>query len=307
MEQEKDQNCYRQEVRNMEQSIITGHTGLMCLLGSPCRHSISPMMHNKAFEALGLDYRYLAFDVNEETLETAVSGLKAIGVRGFNLTMPCKNKMVSLCDCLSPAAALIGAVNTVVHENGFLIGHNTDGVGYMQSVKDAGYDIIGKKMVLLGAGGAATAILVQAALDGVREISVFLRKTSRFYDRAKATAEALRKETGCQITLCDFNNLDSLRKELADSTILVNGTSIGMTPAADACPIPSADILPDGIIVSDIIYNPKETKLLTIARERGLPHFNGTYMLLYQGAEAFRLWTGQDMPISLIKESFFAG
>ena len=284
---------------------ITGHTGLMCLLGSPCKHSISPMMHNKAFEALGLDYRYLAFEVNETTLKTAVEGLKALGARGFNLTMPCKNQMVSLCDELSPAAKLIGAVNTVVNNHGILTGHNTDGIGYMQSVKDAGFDIIGKKMTLLGAGGAATAILVQAALDGVSEISVFLRKTSRFYERAEITAKALMEETNCKIKLCDFNDPELLCHELADSAILVNGTSIGMAPDVDACPIPSADLLPDGIIVSDIIYNPKETKLLTMAREKGLPYFNGTYMLLYQGAEAFRLWTGCEMPVDLIKNSFF--
>ena len=285
---------------------ITGHTELICLLGSPCKHSISPMMHNKSFEALNLDYRYLAFEVTEETLETAVNGLKTMGARGFNLTMPCKNKVVELCDQLSPAASLIGAVNTVVIENGILTGHNTDGIGYMQSVKDAGYDIIGKKMVLLGAGGASTAILVQAALDGVKEISVFLRKTSRFYARTESIANALREQTNCIIRLCDFHDRDLLRQELSNSTILVNGTSVGMAPNVDECPIPDASYLPDGLIVSDIIYNPKETKLLTMAREKGLPHFNGTYMLIYQGAEAFRLWTGHDMPIALIKNSCFS-
>lgn len=284
---------------------ITGHTGLICLLGSPCRHSISPMMHNKAFEALNLDYRYLAFEVTEETLETAVKGLKILGARGFNLTMPCKNKAVALCDHLSPAAKLIGAVNTVVNDGGILTGHNTDGIGYMRSVKDAGYDIIGKKMTLLGAGGASTAILVQAALDGVKEISVFLRKTSRFYDRALEIAGALQKETCCKIKLCEFGDEALLRSELSDSQILVNGTFIGMAPNDDACPIPDVSYLPDGLIVSDIIYNPKETRLLAMARQKGLPYFNGTYMLLYQGAEAFRLWTGQEMPVSRIKESFF--
>ena len=249
----------------------------------------------------------MAFEVDETTLETAVNGLKAMGARGFNLTMPCKNKMISLCDNLSPAAKLIGAVNTVVHDNGILTGHNTDGIGYMQSVKDAGFDIIGKKMTLLGAGGAATAILVQAALDGVSEISVFLRKTSRFYARAEETAKALMSETSCKIRLCDFNDAEALRSELADSAIVVNGTSIGMAPDTDSCPIPDAGLFPDGIIVSDIIYNPKETRLLAMAREKGLPHFNGTYMLLYQGAEAFRLWTGCDMPVELIKNTFFAG
>ncbi len=284
---------------------ITGRTGLICLLGSPCRHSISPMMHNTSFEALGLDFRYLAFEVDETTLEDAVRGLKALGARGFNLTMPCKTKVVALCDHLSPAARLIGAVNTVVNDDGVLTGHNTDGIGYMQSVRDAGFDIIGKKMTLLGAGGAATAILVQAALDGVREISVFLRKTSRFYGRAEATAAALRAETACKINLYDFEDLELLRSELADSQMVVNATSLGMAPHEDTCPIPDGSFLPDDIIVSDIIYNPKETRLLRMAREKGLPHFNGTWMLLYQGAEAFRIWTGQDMPVDLIRDTCF--
>lgn len=286
---------------------ITGHTGLICLLGSPCSHSISPMMHNRSFEALDLDYRYLAFDVNEEALPAAVEGLKVMNARGFNLTMPDKTRMVSLCDRLSPAAQIIGAVNTVVNDSGILTGHNTDGIGYMQSVKDAGYDIIGKKMTLLGAGGAATAILVQAALDGVKEISVFLRKTSRFYERAEKTAEALREQTDCKISLCDFSDTALLKREIADSCILTNATSLGMAPHEDTCPIPDPSFLPDELIVSDIIYNPKETKLLKMARERGLPCFNGCYMLLYQGAEAFRLWTGKDMPVAIIKNEFFTG
>lgn len=286
---------------------ITGHTGLICLLGSPCAHSISPMMHNAAFEALDLDYTYLAFDVNEETLPSAVEGLKAMHARGFNLTMPNKNRMVSLCDRLSPAASLTGAVNTVVNEDGLLTGHITDGTGYMQSVKDAGYNIIGKKMTLLGAGGAATAILVQAALDGVSEISVFLRPSSRFYERAKRITDRLMEQTGCRIRLCDFDNRDLLERELSDSVILTNGTSIGMAPAEDACPVPDGSFLREDLIVSDIIYNPKETALLRMARQKGCPCFNGTYMLLYQGAEAFRLWTGMEMPVDLVKRWFFAG
>lgn len=286
--------------------LITGHTGLCCLLGDPCVHSISPMMHNLAFHENGLDMRYLAFTVNEDTLSQAVAGLKALGVRGFNLTMPNKNRMLRLCDELSPAANLIGAVNTVVNDDGILTGHNTDGVGYMMSVQDAGYDIIGGKMTLLGAGGAATAIMVQAALDGVSEISVFARKTSRFYPRAERLVKRLNKETDCFVRLCDFNDRGQLREELSDSTIVTNGTSLGMAPREDTCPIPDPSYLPDGIIVSDIIYNPFETKLLRMAREKGLPNFNGLYMLLYQGVEAFRLWTGTDMPVDLVKKECFS-
>lgn len=284
----------------------TGHTGLICLLGSPCSHSISPMMHNAAFDALGLDYTYLAFDVDDKTLPAAVEGLKAMGARGFNLTMPDKNRMTALCDRLSPAASLIGAVNTVVCENGVLTGYNTDGVGYMMSVQDAGYDIIGKKMTLLGAGGAATAILVQAALDGVAEISVFVRKTSRFYPRAVKTADALMEQTACRIRLLDFSDTAALKRELSDSSILTNATSIGMAPDTAACPVPDDSFLPETLIVSDIIYNPKKTALLQMACNKGCPSFNGVYMLLYQGAEAFRLWTGMDMPVDLIKQKFFS-
>lgn len=148
---------------------ITGHTRLTALLGSPVAHSISPLMHNEAFQLLDLDYTYLCFEVNEETLPAAVDGLKACGIRGFNLTMPNKNKIVELLDELSPAARLIGAVNTVVNDDGHLTGYNTDGVGYMQAVKDAGYDITGKTITIMGAGGAATAICAQAALDGVEK------------------------------------------------------------------------------------------------------------------------------------------
>jgi len=159
---------------------ITGHTRLTGLLGSPVSHSISPRMHNESFQYRNLDYVYLCFDVDEQALEEAVNGLKTIGIRGFNLTMPCKNQMAKLCDALSPAARLIGAVNTVVCENGQLIGHNTDGVGFVRSLKDAGEDIKGKTMTLLGAGGAATAICTQAAIDGAKEILVLtLAKKSK--------------------------------------------------------------------------------------------------------------------------------
>lgn len=150
-------------------NIITGHTRLTALLGSPVAHSISPLMHNEAFRQLGLDYVYLCFEVTEDTLSEAVCGLKACGIRGFNLTMPNKNKIVSLLDELTPAARLIGAVNTVVNDQGHLIGYNTDGIGYMRAVRDAGHNILGKTITVMGAGGAATAICAQAALDGVEK------------------------------------------------------------------------------------------------------------------------------------------
>ena len=284
---------------------ITGHTRLTGLLGSPVAHSVSPLMHNEAFRQLGLDYVYLCFDVKEDGLKTAVEGLKMAGIRGFNLTMPNKNKMVELVDCLSPAAGLIGAVNTVVNNDGILIGHNTDGIGFMRSVKDAGYDIIGQEMTVMGAGGAATAICVQAALDGVKKIHLFTRPSSRFHQRTVVLVDRINQITDCEITLYDQADQHALRTSMEQSAILVNGTSVGMAPDTDASIIEDSSFFIPGKIVADIIYNPQETKLLKMAREAGCKTFNGMYMLLYQGAEAFRIWTGQEMPIEQIKEKYF--
>lgn len=283
---------------------ITGKTKLTGLLGSPVAHSISPQMHNEAFRQLGLDYVYLAFDVTPEHLESAVLGLKAIGIHGFNLTMPLKVHIIPLLDELTPAARLANAVNTVIIKDGVLIGHNTDGIGYMHSVLDAGYDIIGKKMTLLGAGGAATAICVQAALDGVSAIDMFKRKNAS-WDDTLAFCRKITDETGCPIRLLDISDQKALAESLSDSAILTNATNVGMAPDTEKSPITDISVLRKDLIVSDIIYNPKETLLLKQAKEAGCPHFNGLYMLLYQGAAAFTYWTGEKMPIQLIKEKYF--
>lgn len=209
---------------------ITGHTRLICLLGSPVGHSKSPMMHNEAFRALSLDYAYLAFDVKEEQLEKAIEGLKIFGARGMNLTMPLKNKIVPLCDHLSPAAQLCQAVNTVVIEDDHtLTGHTTDGAGFFMSCREEGVEIKGKKMTLLGAGGAGTAILVQAALDGAEEIALFSRSSSPFIQRTMETVEKLKEKTPCRITLYDYQD-DVLKQQMKDSRLLVNATNIGMAP-----------------------------------------------------------------------------
>lgn len=283
---------------------ISGKTVLTGLLGSPVAHSISPAMHNEAFQELGLDYVYLAFDVGRDGLEDAVRGLRVLGARGFNLTMPLKNDIVALCDELSPAAALSGAVNTVVMENGKLIGHTTDGIGYMEAAADAGYPLPGKVMTLLGGGGAAVSICTQAALDGLREIRVFNRKGANF-DRMQVLAEKLCQSTHCLVTVQDLADERALYDSIQTSDILTNSTSVGMAPHEDGCLIRERDVLRSSLIVSDVIYHPEETRMLQMARENGCPAFNGLYMLLYQGAAAFKLWTGQEMPVSLIKERYF--
>ena len=284
---------------------ITGHTVLTGLLGSPVSHSISPMMHNESFKQLDLDYVYLAFDVGVDGMESAVNGLRTLGVRGFNVTMPGKNIMPTLCDKLTPAAEISGAVNTVVNDNGILTGHTTDGIGYMRAVQDAGHDIIGKKMTLLGAGGASTAIFVQAALDGVSEISIFNNRSKNF-ERAEKIINQLTERTSCKVKLYDFEDESILRREIGESAILINGTSVGMAPDTDRSIITDKTMFHKDLIVSDLIYNPRETKMMRLAKEAGCQTFNGLYMLLYQGAEAFKIWTGQDMPVDIIKKKYFS-
>ena len=284
---------------------ITGHTRLTGLLGSPVAHSKSPLMHNEAFRLLRLDYVYLCFDVKEDSLKTAFEGLKKLNVAGFNCTMPDKTAICELLDDLSPAAKMIGAVNTVVNENGRYIGHNTDGIGYMQSVKDAGFDIKGETMTLLGAGGAASSIFVQAALDGVKKINLF-RIKDRFWEKAEKMVDMVNSNTDCDAKLIELGNDDILNEAISNSKILTNATSVGMAPNTDNCIVKDFSVFNENLIVSDVIYNPMETKLLKIAKEHGCPTFNGIYMLLYQGAEAFKLFTGKDMPVEEIKKKYFS-
>lgn len=283
---------------------ITGHTRLTALLGSPVSHSISPQMHNRAFRELGLNYVYLAFDVTPDSLKEAFFGLKSIGICGFNLTMPLKTAILPYLDGLTPAAKLSGAVNTVYRNGDAFIGHTTDGIGYMHSVSDAGFDILGKKMTLLGAGGAATAICVQAALDGVAAIDVFKRKNATF-DAASAFFQKVAAETGCSIHLFDLADTQKLSESIQESAILTNATSVGMAPDLEKSPIPDASLLHPDLIVSDIIYHPRQTRLLSQAAEAGCKTMNGLYMLLFQGAAAFRCWTGREMPIEIIRNCYF--
>lgn len=283
-----------------------GHTELICLLGSPVAHSISPAMHNLAFSTLELPYAYLAFDVGEETLSQAVEGLKLLGARGWNTTMPDKNLMCRLCDRLSPAARFTGAVNTVVNENGILTGHTTDGTGYLLAAKDAGFDLTGSHITMLGAGGAAVSILVQAALDGAASITVFNNRSANF-TRMESILSELRAQTKCELAIHDYSGAEILRDAIRQSDYLINTTPVGMAPDTEGCLIPDSSYFHKGLVVSDIIYNPRKTRLLAMAEQAGLPTFNGMYMLLYQGAEAFKLWTGQEMPVELVKRTFFCG
>lgn len=279
---------------------ITGHTELIGLLATPIRHSKSPMMHNTAFEALGLDYAYLAFDIQPEQLEDCVKGLKALGAKGWNVSMPYKNSIIPLLDEVSQASRLCGSVNTVINRDGKLYGTVTDGTGYMMSLKDRGFDIIGKKITVLGCGGAATAISIQAALDGVKEISIFNAGDS-FFPRAEENAKKIRENTDCVAHAYPLEDTQRLREEIASSVLLANATNVGMGKLEGISLITDKTMLRPELICTDVIYTPEETAFLKLAREVGCPTMNGNGMVLYQGAEAFRLWTGHDMPIDAVK------
>ena len=285
---------------------INGHTRMLCLIGSPVGHSGSPAMYNYSFEKCGLDYAYLAFDVKEDETKKAIDALRLLNVRGFNITMPCKTKALACCDELSKEAELIGAVNTVVNEDGKLIGYNTDGRGWVRSLKEAGVDIHGKKMTIAGSGGAATSIEITSALEGLRELTIFARKSSASFANAKHTVEKIRSAVEeCKVNLYDIADREVFAREIADRDIFTNATSVGMKPHEDQTLIDDPAMFHPGLVVSDVVYNPRKTKLLEDAEKAGCKIVPGIGMLLWQGAEAFKLYTGKEMPAHEVEEKYF--
>lgn len=285
---------------------ISGHTQMLCLIGSPVGHSGSPAMYNYSFEKLGIDYAYLAFDIKEEETQAAVNALRLLNVRGFNITMPCKTAALKCCDELSKAAELIGAVNTVVNDNGRLTGHNTDGLGWVRNCRENGFEIRGKKMTIVGSGGAATAIEITSALEGLREMSIFAMKDA-FLANAQATVEKIRANVpDCKVQLYDLADKERFYAEIADSDIFTNATRVGMKPMDDQSLIEDLSAFRKDLVVSDVVYNPRTTKLLADAQAAGCKTIPGIGMLLWQGAEAFQLYTGKEMPAQEVMEKYFA-
>lgn len=286
---------------------ISGHTRLLALIGSPVGHSGSPAMYNYSFEKLGLDYAYMAFDVKEEGVKAALDAMRLFNMRGMNVTMPDKVEAARYMDELSTAAKIIGAVNTIVNEDGKLIGHMTDGEGFVNNLKDYGVSIEGKKLVIAGGGGAATAIQVQCALDGAKEITIFNKKDS-FFERTVATAEKIRAAVpACIVNVYDIDDDAKMNEELADADIFVNATIVGMKPMDDQSIIKDLSLLRSDLVVADIVYNPEETKLLKDAKAAGCTCVGGKGMLVWQGASAFRLYTGEEMPVEEVKELLYGG
>ena len=284
---------------------ISGHTKLLALIGSPVGHSGSPAMYNYSFEKLGLDYAYVAFDVKEDGVKQALDAMRLFDMRGMNVTMPDKVEAARHMDELSPAAQIIGAVNTIVNEDGKLIGHMTDGEGFVNNLKDHGVSIVGKKLVVVGGGGAATAIQVQCALDGAKEITIFNKKDG-FFERTVATAEKIKSAVpGCEVNVYDIDDAAKLAEEMASADIFVNATIVGMKPMDDQSIISDLSMLRPELVVADIVYNPEETKLLKDAKAAGCTCVGGKGMLVWQGASAFRLYTGEEMPVEEVKELLY--
>ena len=275
---------------------IDGYTRLAAVVANPIKHSISPFIHNQAFEATHTNGVYVAWEVEATDLAETVANVRRYQMFGINLSMPYKEQVISYLDQLSEEARLIGAVNTVVNREGTLIGYNTDGKGFFKSLPS--FKISGKRMVLLGAGGAAKAILAQAILDGVGQISVFVRLAS--IEKTRPYLEKLQNETGFKVDLFALEDVSELQARIIDSDLLVNATSVGMDGVS--LPIPASVVLPEKLLVADVIYQPFETPFLKWARNQGNQSINGLGMLLYQAAEAFELWTGKEMPIDQIWE-----
>ena len=287
---------------------INGHTRLYALIGSPVGHSGSPAMYNYSFEKLGIDAAYLAFDIPLEKTKDAIDAFRTLNVGGFNITMPNKTAAAQLVDRLSPAAELVGACNTVVvEEDKTMTGHITDGIGFVRNLKEQGVGIEGKKIVLLGTGGAATAIAVQAALDKASEIAIFNRK-DEFFANGEKTVEKIKKAVPSmkKIYIEDIDDEKKLGEAIAGNDLLINATRAGMSPLENVLPVPE-ELLHKDLAVADVVYNPRETLLIKKAKEAGCKAaVGGIGMLLWQGAAAFELFTGKEMPAQEVMELFFS-
>ena len=282
--------------------MITGETRLAGVMATPIKHSLSPLIHNTGFTHNAIDSVYLAFDVSQEELPQALESIKVLNMLGVNLSMPLKQLAYELVDQTTAAADLVESINTIVHHEGQLIGYNTDGMGFMASLAEAEVEVIGKKITVLGTGGGGLAIIAQAALDGVKQIYVFKRKGGDF-DKVKEKIYKISRVTNCLITLLPLEEKALLKNAIAQSHLLVNATSVGMSPNEDDSLISETHYFHDQLVVADIVYQPEETKLLALAKQAGCLTVNGLGMLIHQAASAFELWTETKLPIKEVKEA----
>jgi shikimate dehydrogenase len=274
----------------------SGKTKICAVIGDPIAHTLSPTIHNAAFKHLKLDFVYLAFRVKANDLENAMQGIRELGIHGLNITMPHKNTVVNYLDEMDPTVQFLGSANTILNREGKLSGFNTDGVGALQALRENGVDLAEKKVLLLGAGGAAKAIAFSLAPE-VGELTVLNRAT----EKATKLAEALRQISDKTITGGSLSR-DVISKNMADSDALINATSVGMRPAAGQSVVPPQSLRSD-LTVMDIVYNPIETKLAKDAKAAGAKVINGVEMLIHQGAASFKIFTGKSAPIEVMRKA----
>ena len=277
---------------------ISGRTKVCALIGNPVEHSLSPIIQNAAFRKLDLDYVYVVFNVKSGDLREAVYGVKALGICGLNVTMPHKTAIIPYLDELDETARKTGSVNTVFNNNGRLVGYTTDGVGALNALKHAGVDPSGKRIVILGAGGASRSISFTLA-EHASELVIL----NRTFSKAKALKDAIRKALGDRAKVRASPLTDEkLSVELADADILINATSVGMKPNENETPVKQIYLRED-LVVFDLIYEPLETRLLREAKSIGAKVVDGLSMLVHQGAASFEIWTGIKAPVDVMMEA----
>ena len=273
---------------------IKGSTNIVGLIGHPVEHSFSPPMHNAAFDALGMDYTYVAFDVNPAELQKAIEGARSLNIKGFNVTIPHKIEVMKYLDEIDDVARLIGAVNTIDFKN--LKGYNTDGIGAVRAIEEV-ISIKNKNVVIAGAGGASRAISFYIAKYGADSLTILNRNVDK--------AQSLARDVSNSGLIGDVksDSINEINAYLADADILVDTTPLGMHPHINDQPIATAENMHDELVVFDAVYNPNETVLLKQAIEAGAKPVYGIKMLLYQGAESFKIWTGADAPVDIMEKA----
>ncbi len=271
---------------------------LVGVFGCPIDDNPTVVVEEAGFKELGLDFRYLTILVKPEDLGDAVAGLKAMNMRGINLTIPHKVEVIKYLDELSPAAKLIGAVNTVVNNDGVLFGENTDGKGFTKSLKDSGVKLAGAKITMLGAGGAARAIAVECALEGASEIVIINRDMTR----GDELASLINEKTSTHAAYIPWLGT----ADIPDGTdILINGTSVGLFPNVNDKPNINYSQVNANMIVTDVVINPPETTFLKEAKKRGARTIRGIGMMVNQAAVNFKLWTGEDAPYDVMLDALY--
>ena len=275
---------------------ITGKTRVCGVIGDPIEHSLSPIMHNAAFNSLKLDYAFLAFKVKSAEVGNAISGMRALGIVGLNVTMPHKKSVISHLDEIDQTAKFLNAVNTIHNKNGKLFGFNTDGIGALKALKENGANPAGKKVLLLGSGGAARAIAYALAKEA--DELVVLNRT---VEQAKELASLLNRTVNKKV-VADSLTPSAIQENLRDCDILINATSVGMKPNANQSVI-APEWLKPNLAVMDIVYNPIETKLAKDAKSAGAKVVSGVEMLIYQGAASFEIWTGKSAPVEVMRKA----